>query len=98
MTAGPSYRWPRRGSKRLAMLRMLLGGGAVTHLKVLDKARTYRAAAVVHALKNLGFPIVTDLRPIEGADGRPVRVAFYFIPTPLLGDVLADAMREGVQW
>lgn len=96
MNAG-FYRWPRQGTKRFALLLMLLRGLRVTHLSVLDKASTYRAAAVVFALKDCGFPINTELKTIEGADGRTVRIANYFIPPAQLGDVLADATRKGVR-
>ena len=96
MTTARFYRWPRRGTKRFAMLLTLLGGLRVTHLNVLDKARTYRAAAVVHALKDCGFPIVSDLQTIRDASGRSVRIAYYSIPAGELGEVLADAARKWV--
>lgn len=97
MTTPTVYRWPKRNTKRFALLLMLLNGLRVTHLNVLDKARSYRAAAIVFALKDCGFPIVTDLQTIAGADGHTVRIAYYFIPPGALGDVLADAARKGVR-
>lgn len=96
MNSAPSYRWPRRGTKRFAMLLMLLGGARVTHMSVLARVRTYRAAAVVLALKEAGFPIDADLQTIRDANGRATRIAYYSVPAAELRDVLADARRKGV--
>ena len=96
MTSAPSYRWPRRNTKRFATLLMLLGGTRVTHMNVLARVRTYRAAAVVLALKEAGFPIDADLQTIHDANGHATRIAYYSIPAGKLGDVLTDARRKGV--
>ena len=96
MTSAPSYRWPRRNTKRFAMLLMLLSGIRVTHMSVLARVRTYRAAAVVLALKDAGFPIEADLQTIRDANGHATRIAYYSIPATELEDVLADAYRKGV--
>lgn len=97
MTAPSSYRWPRRNTKRFAMLLMLLSGIRVTHMSVLAHVRTYRAAAVVLALKEAGFPIDADLQTIHDASGHATRIAYYSIPASELKDVLADAARKGVR-
>ncbi len=97
MTSAPAYRWPRRNTKRFAMLLMLLSGTRLTHMSVLASARTYRAAAVVLALKEAGFPIEADLQTIRDANGHATRIAYYSIPDAELRDVLADARRKGVQ-
>jgi len=90
------YRWPRRRSKRYAMLALLLGGRRLSHLDVLDGARTYRAAAVVLAVKEGGFPIEVDRQTVRDAAGRATRIAIYYIPADQRGDVLADARLKGV--
>lgn len=96
MTSPPAYRWPRRNTKRFAMLLILLGGTRVTHMSVLARVRTYRAAAVVLALKEAGFPIDADLQTVHDANGNATRIAYYSIPAYELGGVLADARRKGV--
>lgn len=96
MTTPSAYRWPRRNTKRFAMLLMLLGGTRVTHMSVLASVRTYRAAAIVLALKEAGFPIDADLQTIRDTNGHATRIAYYSIPTDELGDVLADARQKGV--
>lgn len=97
MTSAPSYRWPRRNTKRFAMLLMLLSGIRVTHMSVLARVRTYRAAAVVLALKEAGFPIDAELQTVYDSYGKATRIAYYSIPANELGDVLADARRKGMQ-
>lgn len=97
MTSPPCYRWPRRNTKRFAMLLMLLGGTRITHMNVLTQARTYRAAAVVLALKDAGFPIDAELQAVYDANGKATRIAYYSIPAGKLGDVLADAHRKGMR-
>lgn len=96
MTMPSAYRWPRRNTKRFAMLLMLLGGTRVTHMSVLARVRTYRAAAVVLALKNAGFPIEADLQTIRDANGHATRIAYYSIPADELENVLVDARRKGM--
>lgn len=93
---GKSYRWPRRKSKKFATLALLLGGRRLSHLEVLDGACTYRAAAVVLALKEAGFPIVADRETVRDAAGRTTNIARYRIPADRLGDIRADAHRKGL--
>jgi hypothetical protein len=89
------YRWPRRNTKRFALLVMLLSGIRVTHMSVLDRARTYRAAAHVAVLKEYGFPIDADLRTVSDADGRRTRIAYYSIDPGKRWEILDDARQKG---
>lgn len=93
----PSYRWPRRNSKRFAMLIMLIHGFRASHLDVLAGAKTYRGAAVVLALKKAGFPIATELEPHRTSAGAATRIAYYSLPATERANVLADASRKGVR-
>ena len=96
MNSPSFYRWPRRTTKRFALLHMLLRGTRVTHMSVLAQAHTYRAAAIVLALKDAGFPINADLQTIRDSNGHATRIAYYSIPTDELENVLADARRKGM--
>ncbi|MGN7725220.1 hypothetical protein ACTJIL_05270 [Luteimonas sp. 22616] len=94
---GPStYRWLRRNTKRLATFAMLLHGLKASRLDVLAGARTYRGAAVVLALKESGFPIVSELRPHRTANGAATRIAYYSVPATERAHILADTHRKAV--
>lgn len=72
-------RRPAEGSARAAVLGALEAGHALTSGDALRDIGTSRLAADVHALKEMGWPIVSRDIEVVTRRGRLARVAEYYM-------------------
>lgn len=76
--ARQSYRKrPAAGTARAAVLAALESGERLTSLEAWQRFGTSRLAADIHALRGMGWPVVSEETPVQCREGRSARVAVY---------------------
>ena len=68
---------PAAGTARAAILAELETGRTLTSLEAWQRIGTSRLAADIHALRGMGWPIVSEESPVQCREGRSARVAVY---------------------
>ena len=68
---------PLPGTVRELVLEALVSGRTLTSLEAWREFGTSRLAADVHALRRMGWRIVSVETPVECREGRSARVATY---------------------
>ncbi|MFA7597401.1 MAG: helix-turn-helix domain-containing protein [Novosphingobium sp.] len=78
-TSYRNCRWPAPGTARAAVLNALLAGRILTSLTAWRELGASRLAADVHALRGLGWPILSEEADVAAREGRSARIAQYRI-------------------
>lgn len=71
--------WPKSQTLPDRCLLMMLGGQSLTHREFLDAAGSWRLAAVVYTLRELGWPIESEEIPAPIADAAERYIARYYL-------------------
>lgn len=79
------------GSAHAEVLALFLEGHTLTSLDALKLAGVFRLAAVVHALRRQGWPILSTDTEVGCSDGHTAIVAAYSLPN----DAITEAMQDG---
>ena len=70
---------PKPDSVRGRILAALIAGRSLTSLDAWREFGGSRLAADIHALRGMGFAIISAETPVECREGRTARVASYFM-------------------
>ena len=78
-TAIAAPRWPKPGTARAYVLGALQAGYALTAQDAYRECGAMRLAAIVYALRRMGWPIVAVDTTVPCREGRSARVSRYSI-------------------
>lgn len=81
--------WPTKGTLADSALIMFMDGRMIDHPEFEDATQSWRLAAVVFQLRELGWPIESIEIPSPTAEAPGRSIAMYYLPTRIVAKVLA---------
>jgi hypothetical protein len=95
--------YPNKNTLAGKCLSRMLKGETLNHANFINDTGSWRLAAVVHILKNLGWPIVSYEASAPTADSPNRYISFYFLPPKIIeavlslkGEVKATPTKSGI--
>ena len=82
--------WPARNTLAALALKRLLDGAADDHMDFLSTSGSWRLAAVIYELRELGWPIDTHDVPAPTKEKPDRVIALYRLPRKYAADALAS--------
>lgn len=81
--------WPTKGTLADSALTMFMDGRMIDHPDFEAATQSWRLAAVVFQLRDLGWPIESIEIPSPTADAPGRAIALYYLPTRIVAKALA---------
>lgn len=81
--------WPAKGTLADSALTMFMDGRMIDHPDFEAATQSWRLAAVVFQLRDLGWPIESIEIPSPTADAPGRAIALYYLPTRIVAKALA---------